>query len=476
MLVREVKIVDISLRESDQLFASGLSFKQKIEMAKLLEKLKIDTVETCFISEATADAVLVRTLSTMLENCVICVPVTLDVASIKRASAALSKAKKPCLNLIVPTSTVQMEYVYRLKADNVLGQVKEMVETCVSLCPNVEFTAEDATRSDLEFLCAVIDAAITAGAKIITLCDSTGEKTPDEITAFIKAVQQKVPALCDVVLSLHLKDNLGLAAASALAAVACGVQQFKVSFSSASGQLSLEQFINVLKVRGEALEIFCNTNVTALFRTCRQLESITGSSRFNRLTLTGSNDSGETSSQEKLHADSDMTTVGRRIESLGYDVSNDDLNEIFRLFKEIARSKPVDNRDLEALVAETAGQVLPTYQLDNYVINSGSAITATAFIRLLKDASPLQAIAIGDGPIDASFQAIEQILGRHYELDEFQIQAVTEGHEAMGDALVKLRYNGKLYSGRGLSTDIVGASIRAYLSAVNKVVYEESSL
>ncbi len=171
-----------------------------------------------------------------------------------------------------------------------------------------------------------------------------------------------------------------------------------------------------------------------------------------------------------------MAAVSRRIVSLGYDVSNDDLNEIFRLFREIARSKPVDNRDLEALVAETAGQVAPTYQLDNYVINSGSAITATAFIRLLKDGSPHQAISIGDGPIDASFQAIEQILGRHYELDEFQIQAVTEGHEAMGDALVKLRYNGKLYSGRGLSTDIVGASIRAYLSAVNKVVFEEKSL
>ena len=118
----------------------------------------------------------------------------------------------------------------------------------------------------------------------------------------------------------------------------------------------------------------------------------------------------------------------------------------------------------------------PTYHLDNYVINSGNAIVATAFIRLLKDGAPLQAISTGDGPIDAAFQAIEQILGRHFELDEFQIQAVTEGHEAMGDALVKLRYNGKLYSGRGLSTDIVGASIRSYLSAVNKIVNEEKSL
>jgi 2-isopropylmalate synthase len=361
-----------------------------------------------------------------------------------------------------------------LKSDNVLSQVKEMVEKCVSLCPNVEFTAEDATRSEMEFLCAVINAAIAAGAKTITLCDSTGEKTPDEISAFINAVKQKLPALETVILSVHLKDNLGLAAASALAAAACGAQQVKVSFSGASGHLPLEQFLNVLKVRGEALDITCGANVTALFRTCRQLEAITGSSRTGRF-APAAEELGS-ADQEELKADADISAVRRRIELLGYDVSDDDLNEIYRVFKEIARSKKVVSRDLEALVAETAGQVTPTYQLDNYVINSGNAITATAFIRVLKDSAPLQAISIGDGPIDAAFLAIEQIVNRHFELDEFQVQAVTGGREAMGDALVKLRYNGKLYAGRGLSTDIVGASIRAYLSAVNKIVYEEQGL
>lgn len=469
--MREVKIVDISLRESEQLFPSGLSFKQKIEMAKLLEKLKIDAVETCFIGEAASDGVLVRTLSTMFDNCVISVPVSLDKAVIEKAANALSKAKKARLNLIVPTSTVQMEYVYHLKADTILSQVKDMLETCVALCPNVEFTAEDATRSDIEFLCSVIETAITAGAKTITLCDTTGEKTPDEISAFINAVKMKVPALSDVVLSLHLRDHLGLAAASALTAAICGVQQFKVSCSNHSDHLSLEQFLNALKVRGETLEITCGANVTALSRTCRQIEAITGAGRSGRFAFAKEESGG--ADQEELRADADITAVRKRIELLGYDVTDDDLNEIFRLFKEIARRKKVVSRDLEALVAETAGQVTPTYQLDNYVINSGNAITATAFIRLLKDGSPLQAISVGDGPIDASFQAIEQILGRHIELDEFQIQAVTEGHEAMGDALVKLRSGGKLYSGRGLSTDIVGASIRAYLSAVNKIVYEE---
>lgn len=472
--MREVKIVDISLRESEQLFASGLSFKQKIEMAKLLEKLKIDVIETCFVSEAPADAVLVRTLSTMLDGSVICVPVSLDKAGIERAAATLAKAKKARLNLIVPASTVQMEYVYRLKADTVLSQVKETVAFCASLCPDVEFTAEDATRAEADFLSAMIREAVEAGAKTVTLCDATGEKTPDEIIAFLDTVRKKTPELGGVTLSLHLRDNLGLATASALAAVRSGVHQLKVSYGTGTGHLSLEQFLNVLKVRGEALEISFGADVTALFRTCRQLEAITGSSRSLKMAVAGTD--GDGAEQEALSPDADITAVKRRIELLGYEVSDDDLNEIYRVFKEVARNKKVVNRDLEALVAETAGQVSPTYQLENFVINSGNAIVATAFVRLTKAGSPLQAISIGDGPIDAAFLAIEQIVGRHFELDEFQIQAVTEGREAMGDAIVKLRFNGKLYSGRGLSTDIVGASIRAYISAVNKIVYEEQNL
>ncbi len=468
---QEVKIVDITLRESDQLFASGLSFKQKIEVAKLLEKLKIDVLEVPSVTEAPADAVLVKTLAAMLDYSVLSVPVTLDKAGIDRAAAALQKAKKPRLNLIVPTSTVQMEYVYHLKADSVLCQVGDTVAYCLCRWPDVEFTAEDATRSEPEYLAAVLTAAIGAGAKTITLCDTEGEKTPEELAAFIEAVKASVPSLKDVSLSLHLKDSLGLATASALAAVSCGITAFKAAIGTLSGHLNFEQFVNVLKVRGEALHITTGINVTALFRTCRQLEAITGTGRSGKISLAAA-DEMMLSVGEELSADADIDAVRRRLELLGYEVTEEDLAEIYRHFTEIARNKKVDNRDLEALVADTAGQVSPTYTLDNFVINCGNAITATAFIRLLRGGEPLQAISLGDGPIDASFLAIEQILGQHFELDEFQIQAVTEGREAMGDALVKLRHDGKIFSGRGLSTDIIAASIKAYLSAVNKIVYE----
>lgn len=473
MPVRTIKIVDISLRESEQLFQSRLSFKQKIEMAKLLEKLRIDIIETGPVTETPADAVLVRTLCSSLEHSVVSVPVSLNKEDIQRAAAALAKAKKARLNLIVPASTVQMEYIYHLKAETVPAQVRDMVALCASLCPDVEFTAEDATRSDSDFLSSMLEAAIEAGAKTVTLCDTAGEKTPEELLSFLSAVRAKTPALETVQLSVHLRDNLGLAPASALAAVTSGISQVKTACGMSTGHLTLEQFLNILKVRGEALQIASGANVTALFRTCRQLDTLIGTGRTGRALTAGTEDTAPTAA---LDPEADLSAVKSRIEALGYTLSAEDLTAVYRQFKALVSSKTVDDRDIEALIADTTGQVAATFALDNYVINSGSAITATAFIRVLKDGEQLQAIALGDGPIDAAFNAIEQILGRHFELDEFQIQAVTEGHEAMGDALVKLRQNGTLYAGRGLSTDIVGASIRAYLSAVNKIVFEEKSL
>ena len=296
-----------------------------------------------------------------------------------------------------------------------------------------------------------------------------GRNDADEVTAFINSLRNKVLAFkCRAFAASEIFGSPRLPPAAA----GCGVQQFKVSCGGNSGHLSMEQFLNALKVRGEALGITCGANVTALFRTCRQIDAITGSSRSDRFAL--ATEEGGSADQEELRADADISAVRKHIELLGYDVSNDDLNEIYRVFKEIARSKKVVSRDLEAIVAETAGQVTPTYHLDNYVINSGNAIVATAFIRLLKTAP-----APGDfhrrRTDRRGFQAIEQILGRHFELDEFQIQAVTKVMRPWA-TLVKLRYNGKLYSGRGLSTDIVGASIRSYLSAVNKIVNEEKSL
>ena len=466
-------IADISLRESEQVLAARLSFKEKLETAKLLEKLQVDVIETGPVGDSPADAAFIRTLASTLEYSIVSVPVTLDKQEIDRTWDALSKAKKPRLNIIVPTSTVQMEYGQQMKAEAVLPLVGEITAHCASLCNDIEFSAEDSVRSEPEFLAAVLKSAISAGARTITLCDSVGELLPDELSEFISSVYSSVPELKDVTLSLHCRDNLGLASAAALNGIESGARQIKVSSGMDSGTLPLEQFLNVIKIRGETLGISYNINATALQRTSSQLAALAGVGGV--AARVSSDAAGSKEGAAALSEDADIDALRSYVSTLGYDVSEDDLERIFTQFRDIAKNKIVVDRDIEALIAETAGQAPPTYQLKNFVINSGSSITATAFIELVKDGAVTNALSTGDGPIDAALKAAELIIGIHYELEEFQIQAVTGGREATGDALIKLRYAGKLYSGRGVSTDIVGASIRAYLSAVNKIVHEERS-
>jgi len=464
----EIKISDITLRESEQTQSAKLSFKEKLETAKLLEKLQVDIIESGAVGDSPADAAFIRTLATTLEYSTLSVPVALDKSAIDSTWAALSKAKRPRMNLIVPTSTVGMEYQHQMKAEKLLPLVGEIISHCTSLCPDVEFTAEDSVRSELGFLAQVLKAAIENGAKTITLCDSVGELLPEELSQFVSSVYNSVPELSGVTLALHCKDGLGLASAAALSGIKAGAGLIKVSSDKDLATLSLEQFLNVLKVRGDTVGISTGLSTTSLQRTCARLASLTGSADMGRRTATSVPETG--AEEIVLSGDADIDQLRSYIESIGYEVTADDLERIFVQFKDIARSKKVVSHDVEALIAETAGQAPPTYQLKNYVINSGSAIAATAYIEFLKDGVISTALSAGDGPIDAAFKAAEQIFGTHYELEEFQIQAVTGGREATGDALVKLRHAGKLYSGRGVSTDIVGASIRAYLSAVNKIV------
>ena len=468
----EILIADTSLRESEMVHSARLSFKEKLETAKLLEKLRIDVIETGYIGSSPAEAAFIRTLASTIEHSIVSVPVTLDKQDVNRTWDALTKAKKPRLSVVVPTSTVQMEYAHKTDAERLLPLVRETTAYCAALCPDVEFTAVDSVRSEPEFLALILKTAIAAGAGTITLCDSVGELLPDELSQFISSVYESVPELRGVTLSLQCRDSLGLAAAAALDGIKSGARLVKVSSSPLSGTLSLEQFLNVIKIRGETLGISSNINVTALQRTSSQLAALAG------IGGTGSTsrvpDSSENKSEDTgLPEDADIDALSSHIKTLGYDVSDDDLGRIFSQFKDISRSKKVVDRDIEALIAETAGQAAPTFQLKNYVINSGSTITATAFIELSRDTVESKALSAGDGPIDAAFKAAEQIIGTHYELEEFLIRAVTGGREATGDTLVKLRHNGKLYSGRGVSTDIIAASIRAYLSAVNKIVNEE---
>lgn len=474
--MQKIEIVDITLRVSGQLSASGLSFKEKLEIAKLLEKLRVDVIETGYIGDAPADKAAIRTIADTVAASVVSVPVGLSEQEIRRAADALGRARRPRLNLTVPTSTVQMEYAYQLKPEALLQALKESMALCAELCGDVEFTAEDAARSEPAFLARMVEAALSGGAKTITLCDSAGQLLPGEAAAFLRDLRAAVPALEGARLCLQLHDGLGLAIANALACAGAGASAFKTTFNGMGACLSMEELLHTVSQRGDALGLQSGVDTTQCQRACKHMEALLGMNRTGRSAFgraIGTAEPEGTRDKEPITADSDAYTLRRRIERLGYDLDEEDLKRVSQRIKRLAEKKKVDDRDLEALVAELTRHVPPTYQLVRYAINSGSSITATACIQLEKQGEALQAVSVGDGPIDAAFLALEQMLGHHFDLEDFQIQAVTEGREAMGDALVKLRHEGRLYPGRGLSTDIIGASIQAYLHAVNKIVHEE---
>ncbi len=477
--MRKIEIVDITLRVSGQLSASGLSFKEKLEIAKLLEKLRVDVIETGCIGDAPADKVAIRTIADTIVESVVSVPVGLSEAEIRRAAEALSRAKRPRLNLTVPTSTVQMEYAYQLKPEGLLKAVKESLALCTALCGDVEFTAEDATRSEPAFLAQMVDAALSGGVKTIALCDSAGQLLPGEAAELIRSLEAAIPALSEARLCVQLQDGLGLATANALSCAAAGVAAFKTTFNGLGTCLSMEEFLQAISRRGDALGIMSGVDTTQCQRACKHMEALlgmnrTGRSAFSRVIGTAEPEGDR--DKEPITGESDAYTLRRRIEKLGYDLDEEDLKRVAQRVRLLAEKKKVDDRDLEALVAELTRHVTPTYQLVRYTINSGNSILATASIQLEKQGQAMQAVSVGDGPIDASFLALEQMLGHHFELEDFHIQAITEGREAMGDALVKLRHEGRVYPGRGLSTDIIGASIQAYLHAVNKIVHEERTV
>ena len=477
--MQNIEIVDMTLRVSNQLSASGLSFKEKLEIAKLLEKLRVDVIETGYIGDAPADKAAIRAIADTVAASVVSVPVGLSEAEIRRAAEALERAKRPRLNLVAPTSAVQMEYAYHLKAESMRKALGESVALCASLCPDVEFTAEDATRSEPAFLASMVETALQNGAKSVTLCDSAGQLLPEEAAELIRELKAQVPALAGARLGMQLRDDLGLATANALACIGAGAAALKTTFNGTGASLSMEELLHAVSLRGDALDAACGVNITQLQRSCKQMEALLGMNRTGRSAFSrviGTAEPEGKLDKEPITAETDVFTLRRKIERMGYDLEEEDLKRVYQRVLRLAGKKKVDDRDLEALVAELTRHVTPAYQLVSYVINSGNGITATACIQLEKQGEALQAVSIGDGPIDAAFLALEQMLGHHFELEDFQIQAVTEGREAMGDALVKLRHEGRLYPGHGLSTDIIGASIQAYLHAVNKIVYEEQTV
>lgn len=471
--MKKITIADATLRESVLRRENALSFKEKIETAKLLDLLCVDVIELAPITEPKSDTLLIRTIASLVKNSALCCPAGISKEDIDNARNAVSGAAKPRLLISLPTSVVQMEYLCGKKPAKMLELITELVEYACTKCDFVEFEALDATRSERDFLAEAINRAAKAGAKAVTVCDSAGETLPEEFESLCSDLYNLCPELKNLELYASCRDDLHMAAANTVASIKAGASGIKVQASLGTLPL-LSDFADIIKQKGDDLNISANINQMIIKRTTSQIQRITDSQKSGFNPFGG--ESGEKDQNLLLDSTSSISTVSAAVTKLGYNLSEEDLCKVYDEFLRVARKKQVGTKELDAVVASTALQVPPTYKLLSYVINSGNIITSTAHIILEKNNVELSGISTGDGPIDAAFLAVEQTIGCHYELDDFQIIAVTEGKEAMGQTLVKLRSNGKLFSGTGISTDIVGASIRAYLNALNKIVYEENNI
>lgn len=469
--MHNVSVSDITMKLAGQSADFSLSFKEKIELAKLLDRLNLSVIELSPIENKKIDSLLVKSVSTAVKHSAIAVPVTLDPDSIETTWAALKEARHPRLQLKAPMSPPQMEYFWHKKPEKVLETIRQIVAQCREKCADVEFIADDACRSERSFLIQAVRTAIEAGATAVTLCDAAGMMLPDEFAAFLSDVRKEIPELETVRRGVQCANALCMANACSVAAIRCGATEVKTS-AVASNVALLSELASVLHTRGDAFGVSSELRFTEIKRITTQIERLCSAARSQ---ATGFDGTLQASADFVLSAHDDRAAVLKAVERIGYDLSEEDCAKVYESFQRIAEKKQtISARELDTIVASVAMQVPPTYRMDNYVINCGNAISASAHIRLNKDGETLEGICLGDGPVDAVFQSMEQILGHHYELDDFQIQSVTEGREAVGEAVVRLRSNGKLYSGRGISTDIIGASIHAYLNALNKIVYEEA--
>ncbi len=466
--MKTISITDKTL----SVLTTELSFREKTEIAKQLDKLGVQCLELPAIKNEKADMLLIKNIAGIIEKTAVSIPVGFSKESAEIAALCVKNAKKPVLNVLLPTSPALMEYMCKLKPDKMLLKIEEMVAFSKTLCDDVTFTALDATRAEPEFLFKACMTAIKAGAGSITFSDDAGVMDAQEFGEFISDIYKCVEGIDNVDVFIDVSDAISMS-------VACfsqAVQVMPVGIKTTVGDFGfaeIEKIAAYIALKGEKAGISSTIKTATLKNVCEKINEIINAehSKDSVLSSVVKNDD-----EIELHKNDDFSVVAAAVEKIGYDLNPDDAAKVYEEFLKVAERKEYfGTKELEAIIASVALQVPSTYQLVSYVINSGNVITATANLCIEKDGRMLKGVYVGDGPIDAAFLAIEQVVGHHFELDDFQIQSVTEGREAMGKALVKLRSDsGKLYSGIGISTDVIGASINAYLNALNKIAFEEN--
>ena len=495
-MVDRVEIFDTTLRDGEQSPGASMNVSEKIQMALQLERLGVDIIEAGFPIASGQEFEGVQKVSAAVKRPRVAALARANKLDIERAAQAIEKAQHPVLHTFIATSDIHLEHKLKMTREQVLERTAESVCLAKSLIGRVEFSAEDATRSDLNYLVDVTKAAIDAGADVINLPDTVGYTTPTEIEEMFRYVIANVPGSNKAVFSCHNHNDLGLAVANALAALRGGARQIECcvnGIGERAGNTAIEEVVMAMKTRHNVYPYETGIVTEEITNTSRLLGSLTGLTVSYNKPIVGRNafaheagihqhgviasrityeimtpeSVGRSSNELVLGKHSGKHGLTRRCKDLGFELSDDEIAQLYEKFIALAdKKKEIFEDDLRVLVASMRNESFETYSLEQ-VRTSGSD-PAMALVKLKRGKEEFLDTAIGDGPVDAACQAIERIVGVSGRLQEFNIRAASPGKDALGEAHVTVLLDGKLYYGTGASTDIIEAAVKAYLGAVNK--------
>ena len=499
---RKIFIFDTTLRDGEQSPGASLDAAGKMEIARQLAKLNVDIIEAGFPISSMEDFEAVSRIAREVRGPAICALARAIGADIDRAGEAVQHAEKPMIHVFIGTSDVHIRGQLRKTRAEVMKMAVSGVQQAKSLCHEVEFSPMDASRTDPGYLCEVIEATIAAGATVINVPDTVGYAVPDQFAQLISDILETVPNIGEARLSVHCHDDLGMATSNALSAVKAGATQIECALNGMgerAGNTALEEVVMGIRTRGDYLDAHTDITTQELTNASRLVSRLMGFPVPPNKAIVGSNafahssgvhqdgvlkerttyeiirpqDVGVHESEILLTARSGRHALRHRLSELGHELPDEQLERAYQRFLKVAdKKKQVFDEDLEAILEDELPSVPQVFTLDYIQVSSGTRFVPTATIGLRKDDDVIQEAAYGDGPVDAAFKAIDKLTGVEVELVDYSLNAATKGKDAMGEVLVRIKANGRTIIGRGASTDVIEASAKAYVNAINKMLYE----
>lgn len=500
MKEKRIVIFDTTLRDGEQTPGVNLNLTEKLEIARNLQKLGVDVIEAGFPATSKGDFAAVEAVAKEVD-CTVAALCRCVKSDIDAGYEALKHAKKPRLHLFIATSDIHMEYKLKMTPEKVVENAVKSVTYARTLCEDIEFSCEDASRSRPDFVYEIVEKVIDAGATTINLPDTVGYAIPDEYGKFIKGVIENVPNMDKAIISVHCHNDLGMATANTLSALQNGAGQAEVTVNGIgerAGNCGLEELVMIMKTRHEQVPFTNNVITENIYRTSQLVSNLTAVSISEYKAIVGKNafahESGihqhgvlenpmtyEIMTPESVGKKESTLVLGKlsgrhafvdKLEKLGYTLNQEEIDEAFVNFKAMAdRKKNITDNDLEAIISHKIADVKPVYQVESFQIATGKNNSMSS-ITLKHNEEVKTEAAIGGGPIYASYNAINKILGKEIVLDDYSLNAVTSGGDALGDVSVRIKYEGRSYTGKGLATDIIESSINAYVQAVNRMMAE----